>query len=117
MYSATEEFIKWLTAKGYTVYSHPPKTGTEFYTVERTGGTVIDLVDHPTFAVQAWADSIDKAEKMSLDVRNLLVTGDMPKGFCKCQVDTCYPWYDENTRLPRYQLVLNCTTQLTIEDS
>lgn len=117
MYSATEELIKWLTAKGYDAYSYPPKTGSGFFTVERTGGAVVDLVDHPTFAIQAWADSIDEAETMAIEVRNMLLVGDVPAGFYKITQTSLYQWYDEETRLPRYQLVIDCTTQLTIEEN
>lgn len=118
MYSATEELVKWLTAKQYSAYTYPPKTGSEFVTVERTGGAVTDKVDHPTFAIQAWAASIERAESMCIAIRNALVTGDVPVGFStRVDADSMYPWYDESTRLPRYQLVINCTTQLTTEEN
>lgn len=113
MYSATQAFIEWLNSSAYSAYSYPPKTGTEFFTVERTGGNVADMVDHPEFALQAWADSESKAEEMCLEVRELLVSGDVPDGFYRVQPDAMYPWYDDSTRLPRYQLVLICTSQLT----
>ena len=113
MYSATQSFIEWMVAKGYDAHSYPPKDGTNFYTVERTGGSVADLVDHPTFAVQSWADSETEAEAMLLAIREMLVTGDVPRGFYKVEAESIYPWWDDSTRLPRYQLVLNCTTQLT----
>lgn len=113
MYSATESLIDWLTDKGYNAYSYPPKTGDSFITVERTGGAVIDLVDHPTFAVQAWAKTEVDAESACIAIRNALAVGDVPDGFYRVEPDSMYPWYDDSTRLPRYQLVINCTTQLT----
>ena len=113
MYSATQSLIEWLTNKGYSAYSYPPKTGNQFFTVERTGGNVSDLVDHPVFAVQAWAQTESDAETMCIEVRNALVQGDVPNGFAKVYQESLYPWYDESTRLPRYQLVIDCTTQLT----
>lgn len=113
MYSATQAFIEWFLSKGYSAHTYPPKEGTSFYTVERTGGNVADMVDHPTFAVQAWADTEPEAEEMLLEARELLVTGDVPSGFYRVEAESYYPWYDDSTRLPRYQLVLNCTTQLT----
>ena len=113
MYSATQSLIEWLTDKNYSAYSYPPKTGDTFFTVERTGGGISNLVDYPQFAVQAWAQDIDTAETMCLTVREALVTGDIPEGFHKVEAETMYPFYDESTRLPRYQLVLNCCTQLT----
>lgn len=113
MYSATQALIEWLTQKGYNAYSYPPKAGDSFITVERTGGSVSDLVDHPQFAVQAWAQTEADAEAACLNIRNALVIGDVPSGFYKVEPDSMYPWYDDSTRLPRYQLVINCTTQLT----
>ena len=112
MYSATQSLIEWLVDKGYDAYSYPPKTGNKFFSVERTGGNVADMVDHPTFAVQAWAQTEDEAEAMCIEVREMLVKGDVPYGFAKVLADSMYPWYDDSTRLPRYQLVINCTTQL-----
>ena len=114
MYSATQSLIEWLTDKGYNAYSYPPKTGDSFITVERTGGAVSDLVDHPTFAVQAWAKTEPDAETACIEIRNALIAGDVPEGFYKVLSDSMYPWYDDSTRLPRYQLVINCSTQLTI---
>lgn len=114
MYSATEQLIRWLTAKGYSAYSYPPKTGTGFITVERTGGSVADMVDHPTMAIQAWAATEADAEAACLAIREMLVSGDTPKGFYRVEAESMYPWYDEETRCPRYQLVINATTQLTM---
>lgn len=113
MYSATQELITWLIAKGYAAHSYPPKTGSDFFTVERTGGSVTDMVDHPEFAIQAWAETEPKAEEMCLEIREMLVSGDVPFGFYRCEAVSMYPWYDEDTRLPRYQLVIDSTTQLT----
>ena len=116
MYDATKSLIDWLNAKDYDAYSYPPSTGSGFFTVERTGGSVVDLVDHPTFAIQAWAQSIVDAERMCIEVRNMLVTGDVPQGFYRVSAESMYPWYDESTRLPRCQLVIDCTVQLTTEN-
>lgn len=113
MFSPTQSFIEWLNAKGYDAYSYPPKDKTEFFTVERTGGMVADMVDHPVFAIQAWAQTDTRAEELILTIRELLVTGDVPYGFYRVEPENYYPWWDESTRLARYQLGLNCTSQLT----
>ena len=111
MYSAEQSFIEWLTAKGYAASTYPPKTGSEFVTVERTGGQVADLIDHPTVAIQTWAQTPTRAEEMALSIRNALFTS-RPDGVLNIAVDGLYPFWDESTRLPRYQLVLDCTAQL-----
>lgn len=115
MYSATAALIDWLLDKGYQAHSYPPKSGAEFFTVERTGGSVYDLVDHPTFAIQAWSESEQGAESMLGHVRLMLAQGDVPEGFYRVEANSMYPFYDDETRLPRYQLVINATTQLTKE--
>ena len=114
MYSAVVEMIQWLTDLGYEAYSYPPKDGTSFVTIERTGGSVADMVDHPTLAIQVWEAYEDVAEVICLEIRNLLLTGDTPRGFYRVEAESMYPWYDEETRCPRYQLVINATTQLTV---
>ena len=113
MYSPTQALIEWLISKGYDAYSYPPKDGAEFVTVERTGGGVADMVDHPIFAVQTWAKTEPRAEEMILEIREKLVTGDVPNGFYRVEQESYYPWWDESTRLARYQLSLICTSQLT----
>lgn len=111
MYSVEQSFVEWLTAKGYAASTYPPETGSEFVTIERTSGGVQDLIDHPTVAIQTWAQSPTRAEEMALTIRNALFY-ERPDGVLNIAVDGLYPFWDESTRLPRYQLVLNCTAQL-----
>ena len=111
-YSVEQSFVEWLTVKGYTASTYPPKSGTEFVTVERTGGIVADLIDHPTVAIQTWAATPTRAEEMALSIRNALLTTSRPTGVAHISVNGLYPFWDESTRLPRYQLVLDCTAQL-----
>ena len=113
MYSVEQSFVAWLTAKGYAASTYPPDRGSEFVTVERTSGGVQDLIDYPTVAIQTWAQSAPRAEQMAVSIRNALLTTSRPTGVAHINVDGLYPFYDESTRLPRYQLVLDCVAQLT----
>ena len=115
MYSVTEQFVAWLENAGYEASTYPSATAaTEFVTVERTGGNVEDLVDHPTVAIQTWADTEARAEEMAVGIRNLLVTTSRPYGIAKGTVNSGpYPFWDESTGKPRYQTVFDCTAQLT----
>lgn len=113
MYSVTEEFITWLNGLGYSASTWPPADGTEFVTVERTGGTVADKVDYPTIAIQTWAQTEPRAEEMALEIRNEALLSTMPEGVNSVAVNAGpYPFWDEDTRLPRYQLVLDIVCQL-----
>ena len=112
MYSVEQSFVEWLAYRGYAASTYPPDDGTEFVTVERTSGGVIDMIDHPTVAIQTWAATPTRAEEMALAIRNALFYS-RPEGVAHIQVDGLYPFWDESTRLPRYQLVLDCTAQLT----
>lgn len=112
MYSVEQSFVEWLADRGYAASTYPPDDGTEFVTVERTSGGVIDMIDHPTVAIQTWAQTAPRAEQMALAIRNALFYS-RPEGVAHIQVDGLYPFWDESTRLPRYQLVLDCTAQLT----
>ena len=112
MYSVEQSFVEWLSQKGYTASTYPPKTGSEFVTIERTSGGVQDMIDHPTIAIQTWAATPTRAEEMAIAIRNALFTS-RPFGVANVSVDGLYPFWDEETRLPRYQLVLDCTAQLT----
>jgi hypothetical protein len=113
MYSVTEEFVNWLTTLGYRASTYPPKTGDEFVTVERTGGGVTDMIDHPMIAVQTWARTAPRAEEMANDIRSIALVGALPRGVHRIDVNAGpYSFYDSDTRLPRYQVVFDVTCQL-----
>lgn len=116
MYSVTEEFVKWINGLSYTASTYPPASGDKFVTVERTGGYVADLVDHPTIAIQTWAQTETDAEEMALEIRNEALLSTVPFGVNHIAVNSGpYPFWDEDTRLPRYQLVLDVTCNLVSE--
>lgn len=115
MYSVTQAVIEWLTALGCSACSYPTKElAPPFVTVERTGGYVEDMVDHPTIAVQAWASTEAEAEQAATEIRDEAVTGTLPEGVHRMAVNAGpYPFWDEDTRFPRYQVVFDATCQLT----
>ena len=114
VYSVTEQFVKWLADNGYAASTYPPKSGDEFVTVERTGGYVEDMVDHPMIAIQTWAQDEPKAEEMAIEIRDSLLLGSLPHGVHHVAVNSGpYPFWDESTRLPRYQMALECASYLT----
>lgn len=118
MYSVTQAIIEWLGAQGYAA-SHiappdAPESPSQFVTVERTGGYVQDKVDHPSVAIQCWAATDEAAESMAIAVRNLIEVGARPHGVGHMAVNSGpYPFYDEDTRCPRYQLYADVACQLT----
>lgn len=112
-YSVTEAFVTWLSSLGYTASTYPPKSGSEFVTVERTGGGASDMVDRPMVAVQAWAATEPRAEEMANAIRKSALTGARPYGVASIRINSGpYPFWDESTRLPRYQLLLECAAQI-----
>lgn len=113
-YSITEEFVAWLAANSYSASTYPPDDGTEFVTVERTGGGIADMVDRPSMAVQTWAQTEPRAEEMANEIRLLLACGDYPEGVHHVALNSGpYRFYDEDTMLPRYQMALDVVCQLT----
>lgn len=115
MYSVTEAFVSHLLSLGHEAYANvPADPPTEFVTVERTGGSVTDLVDHPSLAIQCWAATDEAAERLANVVRAQIVTGTRPHGVTRVDVNSGpYRFYDEYTRCPRYQMALDATCQLT----
>lgn len=115
MYSVTQSVIVWLSAMGYVAHTYPQKdSAPPFLTVERTGGYVEDMVDHPTIAVQAWALTEAQAEELAITIRNAALTQALPYGVNRLEVNAGpYPFWDESTRYPRYQVVFDATCQLT----
>ena len=115
MYSVTQAVIAWLSSMGHTARTYPtPDLVPPFATVERTGGYVEDLVDHPTIAVQAWGETEAEAEEMANAIRLASCTLELPEGVHSMQVSAGpYPFWDEDTRWPRYQVVFDAACQLT----
>ena len=115
MYSITEAMVAWLAARGYDASTHPRRDAEPpFVTVERAGGHVEDMVDHPSIALQAWGRTEAEAEAMANELRLALLTGPLPVGVHKVAVNSGpYRFYDAATRWPRYQLALDITSQLT----
>ena len=113
-YSITEATVAWLASLGHAASTYPPKSPPdEFVTVERVGGGVVDMVDRPQLAVQAWALTEARAEEIATDLRMLVLTGSKPAGVHHIAVDSGpYPFWDEDTGRPRYQLVLDCTATI-----
>ena len=115
MYSITEQVVTWLSSLGYAASTYPPSNAPdEFVTVERTGGGVVDMVDHPIIAVQAWASTEARAEELATAIRNEALTSSKPAGVHRMGVDSGpYPFWDESTGKPRYQVVFDTTCILT----
>lgn len=113
MYSVTEQFVAWLRGLGYAASTYPPKSGSEFVTVQRTGGGVADMVDYPMIAVQAWAQSETRAEEMANEIRLAATTGAPPAGVHRIGVNAGpYPYWDDDTKMPRFQVVFDAACQL-----
>lgn len=133
-FNALEALIAFVAALGYDAFSRPPgdtpdnpdPVPDEYVTVERTGGYVADMVDHPTFAIQCWAQTELRANSISVVLRNALligaygevdgVDGDISPadfGLMGMTIDAGpYAFFDEYTRSPRYQMVVSCACHL-----
>jgi len=115
MYSVTQSFVEWLSDEGHAASTYPARDAAPpFVTVERTGGGTVDMVDHPTIAVQTWAATEADAEQMAIEIRDALMCESRPRGVTKLNVNSGpYPFWDEDTRCPRYQTVYDCAAILT----
>ena len=119
-YSVTKALIDWLLELGFDAHANVPGSIPSYgmVTVERTGGYVADLVDHAEMAVQCWGETDLAAATLADDVRNYLLTHysnyrPRPVGTYAISVSAGpYRFYDEATRRPCYQLVLDVTCQL-----
>lgn len=118
-FSVTESLIGHIATFGCHVSSRVPKDHPDvFVTVERTGGGATSFVDHPVMAVQIWAQTEDEAEQAANELRNTLLTSPPPQGIHSIRLESGpYPFYDEGTSSPRYQMVLDISCQLTIKEN
>lgn len=113
-FSVTEAMVSWLASLGYAASSRVRADAPdEFVTVERDGGADRDLVDHALMSVQCWAASDERAEALANEVRLALRHGDPPAGIHGVRTSAGpYPFYDPDTRRPRYQLVLDVSCRV-----
>ena len=113
-YSIEEGVIAWLTGLGYDAHATVPKDRPDrFVTVERTGGDVADMVDHPEIAIQTWARSAADAEQDACAIRMVALAGNLPGGVHSMRVNSGpYKFYDEESMQPRYQTVYDAACQI-----
>lgn len=116
VYSIEEAMLDWLVDMGYEAYTRVPKDRpSRFVTVERTGGGVADMVDHPLMAVQTWAQTAAEAEEDAAAIRMVALVGELPVGVHTMRVNAGpYKFYDEESMQPRYQVVFDVACQLVI---
>lgn len=114
VFSITEAMVSWLASLGYRAGTHPPASPDGmFVTVERVGGGVSNLIDRPSMAVQVWAPAETEAEEAANAIRLAALTQVPPPGVHSMRVDSGpYPFFDESTRMPRYQLTLDIACQV-----
>ena len=114
VYSIEEALLDWLDDMGYLAYTRvPTERPDRFVTIERTGGIVADMVDHPTIAIQTWATSQAQAEADSCAIRMVALVGNLPVGVHSMRVNSGpYKFYDEDSDMPRYQVLYDVTCQL-----
>ena len=115
-FSVEEAVRDWLADLGYSAYVRVPKSRpSRFVTVERTGGSVENLVDYPTVAVQTWAQSAAEACGDGEAIRLAALTGPLPRGVHSMRVNSGpYKFYDEDSMQPRYQIAFDVACQLVI---
>lgn len=115
-YSIEEAVRNWLVSMGYDAYVRVPKDRPDrFVTVERTGGAVENLVDYPTVAIQTWAQTQAEAEEDASAIRMVALVGQLPEGVHSMRVNSGpYKFYDEDSMMPRYQILFDVACQLVI---
>ena len=116
VYSIEEAVRDWLVDMGYDAYVRVPKDRPQkFVTVERTGGGVENMVDYPLVAVQTWAQTQAEAEEDACAIRMVALVGNLPEGVHSMRVNAGpYKFYDEDSMMPRYQVLFNVACQLVI---
>lgn len=114
VYSIEEAVRNWLVDMGYDAYVRVPKNRPQrFVTVERTGGGVENMVDYPLVAVQTWAQTQAEAEEDASAIRMVALVGNLPEGVHSMRVNSGpYKFYDEESMMPRYQVLFNVACQL-----
>ena len=113
-YSVERATIQWLRALGHDARFWVPRDRPDgLVTVQRTGGAVENLVDHPQVTLTFWGDSAEEESDRAVAVRKALLTTRPPAGVRKVPSVTGPVWYpDPETRLPCYELVFECSARI-----
>ena len=115
-FSVVAALVSHLCSLGFSASTRVPADAPgEFFTVERVGGGVSTMVDHSSVALQAWAETDERACSLAEEARLALLTVSPPAGIFSTRVESGpYQFFDPTTRRPRYQIVLSVTSQVAI---
>lgn len=102
------EIMRYLADYGFSAYVEvPPERPPEFVTVQRVGGGVAEYpLEAPIVAVQCWAPSLARAAEMADELVVLMLS--LPDEFAwvaDCEMNSRYPYPDQERRAERYQTV------------
>lgn len=113
-YSVERALIAWLRQAGYDARFWVPRDRPDgLVTVQRTGGEVENLVDHPQVTIDAWGSTAEAASDRAVGIRTLLLTTRPPEGVRKVSSVAGPLWYpDPETRQPCYELVVYCSARI-----
>lgn len=89
---------------------HNPRPD-RFITVERTGGAVGRFQDHPTVAVQTWAQSRTEASQLSGQVADVLRSFRFQPHIFNVNIQSNYNNPDPDSGQARYQIVADLVMQ------
>ena len=117
IFSVTQALVGFVNdlAIGDGCSTQPPMDSQRFQTVENLGGPIESKVCSTSIAIQAWAADEAQAEADANAIAYAVETSNPPAGVHSMHVtQTPYPWWDDSTRLPRYQLTVDVTHQLIV---
>lgn len=74
----------------------------EFVTVELTGSSRIDQIDHVTLSIECWSTSRDAACNLMARVDAAMRISPVNDEVSRCELETSYNDTDQDTHRPRY---------------
>lgn len=97
-----------LSARAYTEI--PKNRPSYFWTIEKTGSSLMNHINHSTIAIKSYAPSLYEAASMNDEVKAVMLDGLITLGsIAKVELNSDYNYTDTTSKNYRYQAVFDIT--------
>ena len=103
------EYLKEVLETNAIYAEVPEEPGTEYYVVDKTGGSMTDRIKSSTIAIQTYGPSKLRASEMNEDVKEAMDGLVLLDEIGSCRLDSDYNFTNIAKRQHRYQSVWNIT--------
>lgn len=90
-------------------FEQPAEKPSEFFLLERSGGGMENHINHSTFIVQSYAQSLSRAAHMNEEIKTAIYDAITLNDISRVELNSDYNYTDTTTKTYRYQAVFVIT--------